>query len=35
MAYNSRAEVVRLMAERYDKKSNVVLGGFPSQVPAS
>ena len=26
--YNSRADVVRLLAERYDTKSNVKLGGF-------
>ena len=28
--YNSRADVVRLLAERYDTKSNVKVGGFPS-----
>ena len=31
MPYNSRADVVRLLAERYDTKSNVKLGGFRSQ----
>ena len=35
MPYNSRADVVRLLAERYDTKSNVKLGGFPSQLQAS
>ena len=32
MSYNSRADVVRLLAEPYDSKSNVKLGGFRSQV---
>ena len=27
MPYNSQADVVRLLAERYDTKSNVKLGG--------
>ena len=27
--------MVRLLAERYDTKSNVKLGGFPSQLQAS
>ena len=35
MPYNSLADVVRLMAERYDTKSNVKLGGFRSQVQTS
>ena len=35
MPYNSRAGVVRLLAERYDTKSNVNLGGFRSQFQAS
>ena len=35
MAYNSRADVVRLLAERYDTKANVKLGGFRSQLQAS
>ena len=35
MPYNSRADVVRLLAERYDPKSNVVLGGFRFQLQAS
>ena len=33
--YNSRADVVRLLAERYDTKSNVKLGGFRPQLQAS
>ena len=33
--YNSRADVVRLLAERYDTKSNVKLGRFRSQLQAS
>ena len=32
MPYNSRAEVYRVKAERYDTKSNVKLGGFRSQL---
>ena len=35
MAYNPRADVVRLLAEQYDTKSNVKLGGFRSQLQAS
>ena len=35
MPYNTRADVVRLLAERYDTKSNVKLGGFRSQLQAS
>ena len=35
MPYNSRADTVRLMAERYDIKSNVKLGRFQSQLQAS
>ena len=35
MPYNPQAEVVRLLAERYDTKSNVMLGGFRSQLQAS
>ena len=34
MPYNSRADVVRLLAERYDTKSNVKLGGFQSKLQA-
>ena len=30
LPYNSRADVVRLIAESYDTKSNVKLCGFPS-----
>ena len=30
MPYDSRADVVCLLAERYDTKSNVKLGGFPA-----
>ena len=33
--YNSLANVVRLLAERFDTKSNVKLGGFRSQLQAS
>ena len=33
--YNSLADVVRLLAERSDTKSNVKLGGFRSQLQAS
>ena len=33
--YNSWADVVRLLAERYDTKFNVKLGGFQSQLQAS
>ena len=32
MPYNSLADVCRLMAERYDSKSNVKLGGFQSHL---
>ena len=35
MPNNSQADVVRLLAERYDTKSNVKLGGFRSQLQAS
>ena len=35
MPYNFLADVVRLLAERYDTKSNVKLGGFRSQLQAS
>ena len=35
MPYNSRADVVRLLAERYDTESNIKLGGFQSQLQAS
>ena len=34
MPHNSRADVVRLLAELYDTKSNVKLGGFLSQLQA-
>ena len=33
--YNSRAVVVRLLADRCDKKSNVELVGFRSNLRAS
>ena len=32
MPYNSRADVVRLLAEWYDTKSNVKLGGFRNSL---
>ena len=35
MPYYSWADVVHLLAERYDTKSNVKLGGFQSQLQAS
>ena len=35
MTYNSQADVVSLLAERYDTKSNVKLGRFRSQLQAS
>ena len=35
MLYNSRADMVRLLGERYDTNSNVRLGGFRSQLQAS
>ena len=35
MPYNFRAYVVHLLAERYDTKSNIKLGGFQSQLQAS
>ena len=35
MPYNSRADVDRLLAEQYDTKTNVKLGGFQSQIKAS
>ena len=34
MFYNSRTDVVRLRAVRYDTKSNVKLDGFQSQLQA-
>ena len=33
MPYNSRADVIRLLAERYDTKSNVKVGRV--SIPAS
>ena len=33
MPYNSPADVVRFLAERYDTKSNVKLGGFRFKRP--
>ena len=35
MPYNSPADVGHLLAEQYDTKSNVNLGGFLSQLLAS
>ena len=35
MPYNSQADMVPFLAERYDTKSNVKLGRFRSQVQAS
>ena len=35
MPYNSLADVIRLLAEWYDTKSNVKWGGFRSQLQAS
>ena len=35
MPYTSRVDVVRLLAERYDTKSNVKLGAFRSQLQVS
>ena len=35
MPYNPWADVVRSLAERYDTKSNVKLGGFQSQLHVS
>ena len=35
MRYDSQADMVRLLAEWYDTKSNVKLGGFQSQLQAS
>ena len=35
MPYNSRADVVRLLVERYDNKFNVKLGRFRSQLQTS
>ena len=35
MPYNSLADVVRLLAEWYDTKSNVKLSGFRSQLQVS
>ena len=34
MPYNFRADVVRMLTERYDTKFNVKLGGFRSQLQA-
>ena len=34
MPYNFRGDICRLMAEQYDTKSNVKLGGFQSQLEA-
>ena len=34
MPYNSGADVVRLLAKRYDTKFNVKLGGFQTQLQA-
>ena len=35
MPYNSWADIIRLLAEQYDTKSNIKLGGFRSQLQAS
>ena len=35
MPYNSRADMVCLLAEQYNTKSNIKLGGFWSQLQAS
>ena len=35
MSNNSRADVVHFLAERYDTKSNVKLGGFRSKLQES
>ena len=35
MRYNSRVDICRLLAEWYDTKSNVKLGGFQSQLEVS
>ena len=35
MSYNSRADVVCLLADRSNTKSNIKLGGFRSQLQAS
>ena len=35
MTYNSRADVIRFWAERYDTKPNVKSGRFRSQLQAS
>ena len=35
MPHNSRADMVHLLAERYDTKSYVKFGGFRSQFQAS
>ena len=35
MLHNSRSGVVRFLAEQYDTKSNVKLGGFRSQLQVS
>ena len=35
MSYNSRADMIPLLGELYDTKSNVKLGGFTSQLQTS
>ena len=35
MPYNSQADMVHLLAEGYDTKSNVKLGGYRSQLQES
>ena len=35
MPYNSQADIVLLLSEWYDIKSNVKLGGFQSQLQAT
>ena len=35
MPFNSQADMVHLLAEWYDTKSNIKLGGFQSQLQAS
>ena len=35
MPYNSRADIVRLLAEQYDAKSNAKFDGFWSQLQVS
>ena len=34
MPYNSQADMVHLLAEQYDTKSNIKLGRFQSQLQA-